>query len=378
MMVHDILMILFTIIVSALLTAFFIPQIQIVSFKKRLFDYADKRKVHLGFVSRLGGVAFMPSIVMTLALVEGICETFGFTALGAANEIPYIAFGLCAMMLLYLEGVMDDLIGLSYRHKLLIQTITALLVVASGICFHGLNGLLGIYGMPLYVGIPFTVLIIVFLINAINLIDGIDGLASGLAIVATFFFGLIFMMLGMQASALLSFATLGTLCPFFYYNVFGSVKSKRKIFMGDTGSQSIGLILAFLAIRLATWKDHGHPLLNGSVLLVAFSMLIVPAFDVIRVVLHRIRCHTSPFKPDKNHIHHKLLKLGLSPHKVMITIVLVSIGFVVLNFLLLPVVNDNIILLIDIAVYTGGNIWLTRVIDRQQGKADAEGRSAQQ
>ena len=117
--------------------------------------------------------------------------------------------------------------------------------------------------------------------------------------------------------SMLAFSTLGVLVPFFYYNVFGNAERARKIFMGDTGSLTLGYILSFLAIKYSQNNPEVISNTKGT-FLIAFSTLIIPAFDVIRVVMVRLRNGKSPFEPDKNHIHHKFLAMGFTPRKAMI------------------------------------------------------------
>jgi UDP-N-acetylmuramyl pentapeptide phosphotransferase/UDP-N-acetylglucosamine-1-phosphate transferase len=148
-----------------------------------------------------------------------------------------------------LTGITDDLIGVRYRQKFVIQILCACFFSIAELWINDLYGLLGIYAIPNWIGIPFTILTIVFITNAINLIDGIDGLASGLSSVALLVFGLLFIEKGLWMYSMLAFSTLGVLVPFFYYNVFGNAERARKIFMGDTGSLTLGYILSFLAIK---------------------------------------------------------------------------------------------------------------------------------
>lgn len=353
-------------VISIVFTAWFIPKILIVSFKKRLFDFADERKVHTGIVPRLGGVAFVPSIIISLSFAIGLCALVngGGTHLRYFNVLQ-VTFGMCALLLLYFEGIMDDLVGLGYKIKFVFQNVAAALVVVSGVWLNDLHGLFGVYELSPYVGMPLTLLVMVYLINAINLIDGIDGLASGLSIVASFFFGVMFLYVGLWGCAALAFAIFGTLCPFFYYNVFGNADRCRKIFMGDTGSQCIGLLLGYCAIRLSMKEPLMEHNIEGSII-VAFSTLLVPAFDVIRVMIHRARAGRNMFRPDKSHVHHKLLALGI-PHKAAMTIILViAMLFVVLNLILLSYMNINIILLIDIVIWSGLNMILSAMIKKKK------------
>lgn len=353
-------------LMGVVFTLWFIPRILVVSFKKRLFDFADERKVHTGIVPRLGGVAFVPSIIVSVCIVTGI-SSLVITSDTNAFSVPVlqIAFGLCSLILLYFEGIMDDLVGLRYRVKFVVQIACALLIAASGIWLNDFHGLFGIGEISPWFGVPFSILLIVFIINAINLIDGIDGLASGLSIVSSFFFGIMFCYEGYWGFALLAFSLMGTLLPFFYYNVFGDAQKRRKIFMGDTGSQCVGLILGVLAVRLSMSIPDEHTQIDG-IIIVAFSMLLVPSFDVIRVMIHRFRRHKNIFEADNSHIHHKLLMLGLSHKVAMISILVVSMFFVVMNLVLLKVMNINIILLLDVLIWTTCNILLTKAINKHR------------
>lgn len=342
-----------------LLAGVLIPQILLIAYRKKLFDEIDERKIHKGAIPRLGGIAFEPVIMLSIALTLGGNIMLGFPAFPEAfyPDSLMIIGVFCSMLLLYLVGIADDLIGIRYVAKFVVQIICGLLLLCGGVWFDTLGGIFGIHELPEYIGYPFTVVIIVFMINAINLIDGIDGLASGLSSIASIIYGISFFILGRYDLAALSFATLGVLAPFFYYNVFGNVKKHSKIFMGDTGSLTIGLILSILGIKLFTATPG---CLDFNPVVLAFSPLIVPCFDVVRVYMLRIRQHRSPFLPDKTHIHHKLLAAGLKPRIAMITIISVSALFTLMNLALSWVININVIVIIDIVIWVMGNIWLSR------------------
>lgn len=351
-----------------------IPQILLIAFRRKLFDVPDKRKIHQGVVPRLGGIAFKPVVFFSVALLLGINIVFGHAEMlsEVGNEARPLVFGFCAMMVLYLVGMADDLIGVRYRAKFVIQFLCGVMLIAGGIWIDNLHGIMGIHAVPAWFGYPLTVLVAVFIINAINLIDGIDGLASGLCSTTCLFYGLTFFMLHQYIYAMLAFATLGVLVSFFYYNVFGNAEYGGKIFMGDTGSLTIGMMLCFLGIRLAlSLPEHGADTLNPMVL--AFSPLLVPGLDVVRVYLHRVRNKKNPFLPDKNHIHHKLLALGMRQRSAMITLIFTSSVFVLSNMLLSLYFDVNLILLGDILIWTVANLWLTdRIVQRQSGTKHKE------
>ncbi len=364
-------------LVSSILAGIIIPQILLISFRKKLFDEPDERKIHKGAVPRLGGLAFMPSIVLSLCLVSGFMLLRGESVSSSSFQVSQIlgnslteglviplCFGLCALMMMYLVGIADDLIGVKYRAKFCAQILAALMLAAAGVRVDSLNGMLGIYDLPPIVSWTLTVFLVVFITNAINLIDGIDGLASGLSGIAMIFYGFFFMAAGQWVYCMISFAALGTLVPFFYYNVFGNPARGKKIFMGDTGSLTTGLVLSFLALQL-TGIDNGG-IFAADTLVIAFAPLAIPCLDVIRVFVHRVIRGHSPFLPDRVHIHHKLLALGFPQRPAMITILATSAGVIGLDLLISQSVSTFMIIVIDFSIWVIANFLLTKAIRAKQ------------
>ncbi len=350
---------------SALVTWCMIPRIILISYKKNLFDNIDERKVHKGIVPRLGGVAFVPALVFSFALLFGVFTLMGYHLQSGESLSLRLTLSLCALLILYFEGVTDDLIGVGYKVKFLVQFICALLIVGSGVWLNSLYGLFGIYELPWFVGQPLSVVLIVYIINAINLIDGIDGLASGLSIVALFFLGVLFAENGSVVSACVSFAMLGALIPFFYFNVFGKADKHNKIFMGDCGSQIVGLVVGMLAVHYAMFTPSNVTNAGKDTLVVAFCVLMIPCLDVIRVMMGRLRRGKNPFLPDKTHIHHKFLNLGMSHRTAMLTILMLDTVFILLNIGIVRIININIILAADIVLFTLLQIWLSQLVKRR-------------
>lgn len=357
--------------VSVFFSSLIIPRILIVALRKRLFDVPNERKIHVGAIPRLGGVSFVPTIFFTLAFVVYMGYKWGYIfPEGALNFlVPEFCLLVCGLTLLYLAGIKDDLVGLRYRTKFIIQTLVALLLPLSGLWINNLYGLFGVREIAPWLGIPFTVLIVVFVTNAINLIDGIDGLASGLSSVALIILGSLFLYNQAWLYALLAFSTLGVLLPFFYYNVFGRVERGKKIFMGDTGSQTLGYILSFLAIRYGSYDPAFMPYHDGAIV-IAFSSLLVPIFDVFRVMGVRIRNGRHLFTPDRNHIHHKFLAMGFKPRQAMLCILFIACLFSCLNILLIPYINNTLMLILDITIWSGLNIWFDRIRDKKRDRVN--------
>lgn len=352
--------------VSLLLTGIIIPKILLIAFRRHLFDEVDERKIHKGAIPRLGGIAFVPAIFFSLMLVVGFSYTpnseFWLPEFHDI-EIRPLAFSFCGVMLLFLVGIADDLIGVMYRAKFVVQIFSATLLILGGVWIDNLHGFCGIYDWPDYCGCTLTVLVAVFFVNAINLIDGIDGLASGLSAVALTCYGVFFCFMGDTFNAMIAFATLGSLLQFFYYNVFGSAKNGKKIFMGDTGALCIGFMLTYLSITIARVPEFNFTVANP--IIVAFAPMLVPCLDVLRVFWGRIRRGVSPFLPDRTHIHHKLLALDYTTPHAMISILCISAGAVVYNLLLSPYLNAAVILLLDIVLWVLYNLWLTHRIHKR-------------
>jgi UDP-N-acetylmuramyl pentapeptide phosphotransferase/UDP-N-acetylglucosamine-1-phosphate transferase len=313
-------------------------------------------------IPRLGGITFFPAITFTMLMVSGIAmvsHDINFITLLNTDVLVESFFLICGMILLYTIGAVDDIIGVNYVVKFTIQLIAAILMIAGGIVIDNLHGLFGIYALSAPISVILTVLVVLLIINAINLIDGIDGLSSGISAIACAIYGYVALTNGLYIYSLLAFSTFGALLLFFFFNVFGHVNSHKKIFMGDTGTMTIGLIMAALSIRICGMEQLEYDF-NPAV--VGFAPLLVPCLDVVRVYFHRIRNHKNPFLPDNNHIHHKLLSTGYGPHQTLVTILILSAILSLVNMLISAYVDITWIILGDIVLWAIYNIYLSRKI----------------
>ena len=354
-------------VTAIILGRIIIPNILLVSFRKRLFDAPDPRKIHHNLVPRLGGVSFFPVVLFCVCLFISLRLLYGADTgiLFPGHTTTELLLFASGLTLLYIVGVADDLVGVRYRKKFLVQLLSALMLPLSGLYINNFYGLFGIYAVSPLFGIPLTLLLVVFITNAINLIDGIDGLASGLSMVALAVFGALFVYAGLWVYGLVSFVTIGVLIPFFSYNVFGKAERGRKIFMGDTGSLMLGYLLSLLTVKYCMFTGPSPSDASGSPVLVAFSVLMIPSLDVVRVVLRRVRKGKNPFLPDKTHIHHKFLAMGFTPRMAMVTLLLMSACFCVLNLFLADWVDNTLLFVIDIVVWTLLNVWFDVRIRRK-------------
>ena len=367
------LFLLFGFLFAVSLGMVIIPRILVISHKKRLYDVPDARKVHTMPVPRLGGLSFFPVILMSMFLVIGFRLYFWDmdTSSLSFNMLYEYLFLFVGMTLLYLVGFCDDLVGVGYRYKFAVQIAAAFLLVLSGNWFDSFGGLFGIYSVPVWVGVPFTVFIVVYITNAINLIDGIDGLASGLCCIALSVLSVIFFLRGQYVYALLAVCTLGILMPFWCYNVFGNANRGHKLFMGDAGSLTLGYVISFLIIHMSVTNEVS-PTLSNPYMVIAFSTVLVPLLDVIRVVLHRLREHKNPFLPDKNHFHHKLLRTGMRVRMVMVCIIAISAFFILLNSSLAWRVDITYLFFLNHFCWSILHVGLNGLIKRNRERKESE------
>ena len=313
--------------------------------KRRLYDMPDARKRHKTLVPRLGGICFLPCmgisfVVATLALY--------FLNDKQTNISLASVYQLIGVMMVYLVGMLDDVVGVSANRKLVVQILSACCLPLANLYFNNLYGLFGIGQIPAWAGMPLTVFFVVAVDNATNLIDGIDGLCAGLSIIALAGFGLMFARIDFWVYCVIIAGLIGVVAAYCYFNVFST---RRKIFMGDSGSLTLGFLLAVFVVKLSM----NNPLLapyDGSRMIMAASFLIVPCFDVARVMMERKRLHKPMFSPDRNHIHHRLIDAGCTQHQALGAILALDLGFVAVNALLLRLgVQFTLILVTDIAVF---------------------------
>lgn len=343
--------------VSLILGTIFTPAILDFCKRKKLYDIPNERKVHQNATPRLGGISFLPS--MLLAFV------FFLLASSWKNQLDYTfniwsASYLVGLLVIYVVGIVDDLIGLNASTKFVAQIIAASLLPLSGLYINNLYGLFGIYEIPYWTGVIFTIFAIVFIDNAINLIDGIDGLAGSISLLALGGF------LGYFVShevfrytyTILAAGMMGALVAFLYYNVFGKTGKNTKIFMGDSGSLSLGYTLGFFAIKTAMDNPAVWFTMRSDGFIYPLVLLFVPIADVVRVSFYRLFHNKPLFEADKNHIHHKLMHAGLSQHQALVFILAFSVVIYAISYLLYGQLPSTFIVIIDMLLYTIVNFIL--------------------
>ena len=349
-------------VLSFVFSFLFLPQIMKISKRKQLYDIPNSRKSHEEKIPRLGGIAFFPSIALTMSLVVGYRYLIGFPLNEqlTGNILLEFLFLSAGCFFLFMEGIEDDLIGVRYRKKFLIQFLVASLLPISGFYLTNLYGLFGLYELPAYVGVPLTILLIVYITNAINLIDGIDGLAGGGSTFSFVVIGWMFFQKGLWLYSMLAFSAAGCLIPFLYFNIWGRASKGTKMFMGDAGSLSLGFLLSFLIIKFPAYISETEPDVKN--LVIPFTLLFIPMFDACRVMVVRAIHHRPLFLADRNHLHHKCLAAGLTHLQATELVLAFTIGLLLLNNWLADICNINVLLVVDLLLGIGLskslNVWI--------------------
>lgn len=317
--------------------------------KAGLYDIPNERKVHHNNIPRMGGVLFAPAMALSMSCAVALMTLFHQDILGISSS-TFLLFG--ALFLIFCIGMIDDMIGLDAKIKFIVQFIASLFMPICNLYINNLYGFLGIYEIPAYVGYPLTIFISLLIINAINLIDGIDGLASGLSVIALTVFTAIFMRMDNVAFAMMCTALLGTVIVFMGFNLFGNAERGLKTFMGDTGSLILGYSFAYLCIKYAMFNPAVFPI-RPCPILISFTLVLIPVFDLIRVAFERLLRGKGIFTPDKTHIHHLFLATGISMHRALICILLFQIFFDAANFAMFYImdISSTWIVVFDILVY---------------------------
>lgn len=348
-MENHIILVLSAFIISTVCGFIIIPYIINFCIRKKLYDIPNARKIHKNVIPRLGGICFLPCTL--IAFIFGISMLDYLTGRQQFTVGTWSVMFLISLSLIYIIGIVDDIVGVRPRTKFAVQIIAASLLPISGLYINNFYGMFGIYEVPFWIGAPLTVFALVFIDNAMNLIDGIDGLSGGLALLSLTGFLLCFIHEGIYTYAILIAGLMGVLTAYLYFNIWGKAEKGHKIFMGDSGSLTLGFILGFLLIKFAMHNPNVMPYRNNS-LLITYTLLIVPCFDVVRVIITRLKNHYPIFKADKNHIHHKLMRAGMTQHQALVTILILAVTFVVINTAMRPELRSDLVVLIDIIVYT--------------------------
>lgn len=358
--------VLLTSFVAFTITFLAIPAIMRVAREKKLFDVPDARKLHTQPIASLGGVGIFIGFFLAALLTISI------------REYSEFQFFLASSIVIFFLGLKDDILIISASKKFLGQLAAAAIIVHLGnVRIESMHGFLGIGDLPEVAAYLISYVTIIVIVNAYNLIDGVDGLAGSLGIVTMLVFGTYFYLADMPLYSLIGFAMAGSLIAFLIFNFHPA-----RIFMGDSGSLLLGLMNAILVIKFITVADTASanfPLTSS--VAIGFSILIVPLLDTLRVFSIRIAKGRSPFAPDRNHIHHLLLDRGLNHRYVTLSCVGLNVSFIAMAYfgrsmgstVLIPVMVGISFILVGALIYLRKPVPALAVAKSYQHKASPEG-----
>ncbi len=310
---------LYSSLIAGFLNILLVPLILIVAKKNHWYDKPEARKIHTAAIPRLGGVGIFGSFLTALI----ITIIFSKTAWqGFLNYWPI----LLSLTIIHGLGLLDDFFSLRARLRLIVQLSAAIFVMLMGFKFNNL-WLPGLGSVSLgWMSWPITLFWIVGVTNAVNMIDGLDGLSGGISIIGAFSLGIILLDRGQNFPALVAITIAGSLAGYLFYNF-----PPAKIFMGDSGSTFLGFALALLPLM------DKSGISDSLWLWTAPTVLLIPIFDVFAAILRRTRARVPLMSPDKWHVHHKLLRMGLSTRSILAIVyaVCIAMGAIAVSVLFL-------------------------------------------
>ena len=333
------------------LTYYLIPKVLWVTKEKNLLTGMNERSSHSIAVPSFGGVAFYITIIMVLSILQSMRLTY------IGNHL------IAACTILFMVGLKDDLVISTARVKLFGQATAAMFLIFSPeMALNTLHGFLGIYEIPMAVGFLLKVFLVVALINAFNLIDGIDGLAAIVGIVISSMLAYVFYIAHQPYYVLVSISITGILTAYLRYNFS---RGANKIFMGDSGSLIIGLVLAFLSLKFLVMEPHPETVKAGydpaNRLLFLACLLFIPAFDTLRVMFLRKLSGTSMFTADRSHVHHVLLDLGMPHWKASLGIGILNLIVVWTFFLLINKLPQAWLIFVVVLLYSASFLLFSKL-----------------
>lgn len=314
-------------VVAFVVVLLIFPKVLAVALAKNIVDNPNARKLQKQPVPVLGGIAVF--FGLTFGFIIAMCFA------DCADLFPVYA----AMTVMLYVGTVDDITDLSPSFRFLVEVlVVSFMVIVSRCMINDFHGLFGVEVIPMWVALPLTVFAAVGIINAINLIDGVDGLSSSYCVMACTMFCGMFYAVGHESMAIMAAVAAGAMIPFFFHNVFGK---KSKMFIGDGGTLVMGMMMATFVLQTLDSQSPCAAECGPNVGLIPFTLAVlsIPVFDTLRVMLSRIMRGTSPFHPDKTHLHHIFIDLGCSHPATFVSIltlnttvvlcwwVLVSLGF---------------------------------------------------
>ena len=352
-------------IIGLTISGFILRNSRLISTNGKLIPGFDDKSAPSNGVE-IGGVAIFPILLMAMCLSIGLPHYLGFTELSQLKVLPSalrIMQVIAACALLYFIGIKNDFNGTGAKVKFLTLFATACMFPITGLWMQDVDGILGIDSLPAYIGMPLTIMVVMFITEMISMMDDIDGLGAGLFAITDGIILIFCLLYDFVLGAIVSASALGVVFPFVLLKMFYPRWSKTVL--GDAASYVLGYVLAYLSMAL--FRQSGINMPEG-MQIVIFGILLFPAFDLIRVIRQRVRENRGLLTPDRNQIQHRLLRTGLSRTMVPITILCIILLFAVLNswWVISGYRHLTILFFIDLSLFASIQLIISFAISRNE------------
>lgn len=366
-LIFNLIVFAFPFAVSFVLSMYILPRMRLVLMRKNSFTLATEEHKEKNKFIQLGGVPFFPLLAVSFCTTLALPRLFGLDHL--ATEVEYSSMRILQIIvglsIMYIVGIKDDLNGTSTKNLFLSILFVSAMFPASGLWIKDLHGLFGVHEIPMWIGMPLTVIISIYLTEVYKLLDGIDGLESGISVIALSVFIVFSCWKGFILAGIVSSALLGIVLPYWGMKIWS--KGCRKTILGSSASYVLGYVTAYLTIGLS--RQGGGKFPDG-MLIICFSVVMLPAIDILRVLRSRLNDSRALLVADKNQINHKLIRTGMGRNWVIVSILGLSLFAVGLTCLLLYIgVGLTLILVADLAFYVLMHMLLNYFIHKAENKA---------
>lgn len=357
-------------LVSVFLGGYVIPRMKLVFTANNNFAVASSKSEGQHNFIEIGGLSIFPLMLVSICVTLAIPHVLGddsFLEHKMDQSIMRILQVIAGLSLMYVVGLKEDLHGTNTKNIFLGLLLVSAMFPATGLWINDLHGLFGVYEIPTWVGMPLTVLLAIYITEIFKLMDGIDGLESGISTIALCVFIMFCSWKGFVIGGVISSAALGLIAPYWVMKMLN--RRSKKTILGNSGSYIMGYVIAYLTIGLTRQGGPGG-VLPEYMLIICFSVIMLPALDLLRVLRSRVKDSRALLLADKNQINHKLIRTGMGRTKVVVCLLFMTLFVVGLTtYLAYLELNLTYIFIIDMILYVVMHYVINYFIGKAKNKA---------
>lgn len=357
-------------LVSVFLGGYVIPRMKLVFTANNNFAVASSKSEGQHNFIEIGGLSIFPLMLVSICITLAIPHVLGdnsFLEHKMDQSIMRILQVIAGLSLMYVVGLKEDLHGTNTKNIFLGLLLVSAMFPATGLWINDLHGLFGVYDIPTWVGMPLTVLLAIYITEIFKLMDGIDGLESGISTIALCVFIMFCSWKGFVIGGVISSAALGLIAPYWVMKMLN--RRSKKTILGNSGSYIMGYVIAYLTIGLTRQGGPGG-VLPEYMLIICFSVIMLPALDLLRVLRSRVKDSRALLLADKNQINHKLIRTGMGRTKVVVCLLFMTLFVVGLTtYLAYLELNLTYIFIIDMILYVVMHYVINYFIGKAKNKA---------